>query len=80
MLPAAEVASENTDTAAAALQQAKSLRQRAQSLLAKKIEVSDAEEIRVLMGQSLQAVEQKDWGSLAGCNERMSDVLFYLED
>ena len=73
---AATPASEDGDRV---LAEARDLRRRARALLDAVDEV-DAEELRSLIEESRKAVSSGDRERLAGLNESLSDMLFYLED
>ena len=62
------------------LASAKDLRKRAEALLTKTINTEDAGEIRDLIHQSAEAIKDRDWNGLAAHNEKLSDLVFYLED
>lgn len=59
---------------------AKDLRKRAEALLTRNIDASDAEEIRTLVHASANAIKERDWDTLSEKNEALGDLLFYLED
>jgi molecular chaperone DnaK len=59
---------------------AKDLRKRAEVLLQKGVTEEDANEIRDLLKQSAEAVKAHDHEKLSALNERLSDIVFYLED
>ncbi len=59
---------------------AKSLRQRAESLLGKGLSDDDAGEIRRLLDLIGTAIGSQDWSSLGKHSDALGDVLFYLED
>ena len=59
---------------------AKDLRKRGEAMLAKTINPDDAEEIRGLIHQSAEAIANHRWKSLAESNDKLSDLVFYLED
>jgi molecular chaperone DnaK len=59
---------------------AKSLRRRAESLLARGLSDADTVEIRSLLETSSAAITHRDWPTLRECGDKLSDVLFYLED
>lgn len=58
---------------------AKALRKRAEGLLSG-VNEEDAAELSSLLEQSRQAIAAQDWETVAGLNESLSDMLFYLED
>lgn len=58
---------------------AKELRKRAEKLLAAS-DHEDSAEIRGLLEKSFKAISEKDFEGLAGINESLEDMLFYLED
>ncbi|OQW98714.1 MAG: heat-shock protein Hsp70 [Desulfobacteraceae bacterium A6] len=58
---------------------AKGLRKRAEGLLSG-VNEEDAAELSSLLEQSRQAIAAQDWETVAGLNESLSDMLFYLED
>ena len=62
------------------LNTAKDLRKRGEALLLKDLSPQDAEEIRQLVQQSAQAVSESNWATLKERNDKLSDLLFYLED
>jgi molecular chaperone DnaK len=62
------------------LASAKSLRRRAEAVLAGQISPSDAAEIRALLDASSGAITRRDWAALQEADDKLSDVLFYLED
>jgi molecular chaperone DnaK len=62
------------------LANAKNLRKRADALLAKNISDGDAMEIRGLVQESVAAIGSRQYEELAGLNDKLSDLLFYLED
>lgn len=62
------------------LASAKSLRRRAEALLARGVSESDAGEIRSLLDASASAISHRDWPSLQENDDKLSDMLFYLED
>lgn len=59
---------------------AKSLRQRAESLLGKGLSDDDTGEIRRLLDLIGTAIGSQDWSSLGKHSDALGDVLFYLED
>ena len=59
---------------------AKDLRKRSETLLKNHPAEGDAHEIRELIQQIGTAIKDRDWKSLAGKNDTLSDLLFYLED
>jgi molecular chaperone DnaK len=62
------------------LASAKSLRRRADSILAAGIAQSDEAEIRTLLETSSAAIAKQDWPTLKDADDKLSDLLFYLED
>jgi len=62
------------------LASAKSLRLRAEALLERGVSDSDAAEIRRLLDSSSASVTSRDWPALKDADDKLSDVLFYLED
>lgn len=62
------------------LASAKSLRRRAEALLARGVSEADTREIRSLIEASAAAISHRDWATLGECDDKLSDVLFYLED
>jgi molecular chaperone DnaK len=62
------------------LRTAKDLRKRAEALLQKGVSDEDASEIRDLLKQSAEAVKMHDSGKLSTLSDRLSDIIFYLED
>ncbi len=77
--PEAGVAEASLD-AEALLAAAKDLRKRGDALLQKKINPEDAAEIQALIHQTADAIRDRDWTALAGKNDTLSDLVFYLED
>jgi molecular chaperone DnaK len=63
-----------------ALASAKSLRQRAEAILRSGVSASDAEAIRQLLEESSIAVVAGDTQALGRIDDKLSDILFYLED
>ncbi|HOF05212.1 MAG TPA: Hsp70 family protein [Syntrophales bacterium] len=61
------------------LDQAKSLRKRAEKLLPAAGE-EDAGELKDLLEKSRRAISVQDWQSVSELNESIADLLFYLED
>jgi len=61
------------------MSRAKSLRKRAEGVLSS-VNEEDAAELRSLLEQNLQAIARREWETLSGLNESLSDMLFYLED
>ncbi len=59
---------------------AKDLRKRGEALLAKNVNDDDAREIRDLIHASAGAITGRDWGHLTEMNDKLSDLVFYLED
>jgi molecular chaperone DnaK len=59
---------------------AKNLRKRADSLLQKNLNESDATEIRRLVHESGAAIAARQYRELEQLNDTLSDLLFYLED
>jgi molecular chaperone DnaK len=72
-----EDAEENPE---ALLATGKDLRKRAEALAEKGINEEDAAEIRRLVHESSRAIAEKQWMELAGLNDSLADLLFYLED
>ena len=70
----------SSEAPAGLLASAKSLRKRAQAILERGASESDAESIRTLLDTSAQAIRSRDWESLQDADDRLSDILFYLED
>ena len=62
------------------LASAKSLRRRAESIIESGVSDSDATEIRTLLDASSSAITRRDWPALKEADDKLSDVLFYLED
>lgn len=62
------------------LASAKSLRRRAEAILTREISPTDAAEIRALLDSSSTAITTRDWPALQEADDKLSDVLFYLED
>jgi molecular chaperone DnaK len=62
------------------LRTAKDLRKRAEALLQRGVGDEDASEIRDLLKQSAEAVKMHDIGKLSTLSDRLSDIIFYLED
>jgi len=77
--PPTDSQSPQADTQAL-LNTAKDLRKRGEALLEKNLSPEDAEEIRQLVHQSAQAISEGQWATLAQRNDKLSDLLFYLED
>jgi molecular chaperone DnaK len=59
---------------------AKDLRKRGEALVQKSVNPDDAKEIQDLIHQTAEAIKQGDWGSVTDFNDRLSDLLFYMED
>ncbi|MEO7083908.1 MAG: Hsp70 family protein [Gemmatimonadaceae bacterium] len=59
---------------------AKDLRKRGEALLSKNINDDDAREIRDLIHATAAAIAASDLNALAGHNDALSDLVFYLED
>jgi molecular chaperone DnaK len=62
------------------LRTAKDLRKRAEALLQTGVSEEDASEIRDLLKQSAEAVKTHEREKLSELNDRLSDIIFYLED
>ena len=62
------------------LASAKNLRLRAESLIERGVSESDSTEIRTLLNSSSAAITRRDWPALQEADDKLSDVLFYLED
>jgi hypothetical protein len=62
------------------LASAKSLRRRAEAILDRGVSETDTNEIRNLLATSSTAITHRDWPSLQEADDKLSDVLFYLED
>lgn len=62
------------------LASAKSLRRRAEALLERGVSDSDATEIRRLLATASAAITARSWAALQEADDKLSDVLFYLED
>jgi len=62
------------------LASAKSLRRRAEAILERGVSESDTTAIRTLLDASSAAIAQSDWPSLQDSDDKLSDILFYLED
>lgn len=62
------------------LASAKSLRRRAEALLERGVSDSDATEIRRLLDTASAAITARSWAALQEADDKLSDVLFYLED
>jgi molecular chaperone DnaK len=62
------------------LHTAKELRKRAEALLQKGVSEDDASEIHDLLKQSAEAVKVHEREKLSELNDRLSDIIFYLED
>jgi molecular chaperone DnaK len=56
------------------------LRKRAEGLAEKGANEEDTAEIRRLLNESSRAIAEKQWKELAGLNDSLADLLFYLED
>lgn len=86
LAPAAAATSEAGESEAAKessralLNTAKDLRHRGEALLQKNISPDDADEIRALLHQCTVAIKESDWATLAERTDKLSDLLFYLED
>jgi molecular chaperone DnaK len=59
---------------------AKSLRQRAEALLAAGVSEKDAADIRELLGGATSALKARQWSALRRHADSLSDIIFYLED
>ncbi len=59
---------------------AKDLRKRAETLIQKNVDLSDADEVRDLIHRSAEAIKNRDWNLLNKSNAALGDLLFYLED
>jgi len=75
-----EEGQEDQEDSAAILSSAKSLRRRADALVKKGINDSDAATIQKQLEDSTTAIQAKDWPSLSKLNDSLSDLLFYLDD
>lgn len=62
------------------LASAKNLRQRAMKILEGKISEADANSIREHLESISTAISNADWESLQNQQDKLSDILFYLED
>ncbi|MCX6874925.1 MAG: Hsp70 family protein [Verrucomicrobia bacterium] len=62
------------------LASAKSLRNRAEKLLARGVAESDAAAIRASLAEVAPAIEARDWRRLRHNLDALSDLLFYLDD
>jgi len=62
------------------LASAKSLRRRAEALLERGVSDSAATEIRRLLATASAAITARSWAALQEADDKLSDVLFYLED
>lgn len=62
------------------LASAKSLRSRAEKLVAQEISEADAIAIRTKLAAIPSAIEARDWSKLQSTLDALSDLLFYLED
>lgn len=56
------------------------LKKRTEALLSLEIDEDDKKELRDLIAESDAKLAEKDWDALSDCNDRLSDLLFYLED
>ena len=75
--------SEEADSGAdseALLVTARDLRKRAEELLKKGIKPDDATEIETLIRLSTEAIPRQDWPALEDQCNKLSDLIFYLED
>ena len=75
--------SEEADSGAdseALLVTARDLRKRAEELLKKGIKPDDATEIETLIRLSTEAIPRQDWPALQDQCNKLSDLIFYLED
>jgi molecular chaperone DnaK len=59
---------------------AKSLRRRAEALLERGVAEADAADLRTRLSTLATTIQQADWPSLTTQTDKLSDVLFYLED
>jgi molecular chaperone DnaK len=64
----------------ALLRTAKDLRKRAEALLQRGVSEDDASEIRDLLKRSAEAVKTHDRERMNSLSDRLSDLIFYLED
>lgn len=63
-----------------ALVTAKDLRRRAEAILQKSLTPEDTQEVKQLLHESATAIRDQDWDTLETLNDRLADLLFYLED
>ena len=59
---------------------ARSLRQRAEALLATGLADKDATDIRRLLSEATSALKARQWSTLQRHADSLSDIIFYLED
>jgi molecular chaperone DnaK len=62
------------------LASAKTLRQRAETLMAKGLSEKDTADIANNLASTATAIQSRDWPTLKTLTETLSDILFYLED
>ncbi len=62
------------------LASSKNLRRRAESLLKTGVNEADTASIQNLLAASSAAITQRDWPTLQEADDRLSDILFYLEE
>ncbi|MDB6133011.1 MAG: dnaK 1 [Verrucomicrobiales bacterium] len=65
---------------AALLATAKSLRRRAEAALATGLSPRDQGDIQTMLETVSSAIQNRDWSNLESITDRLSDLLFYLED
>ena len=66
--------------AASLLASAKSLRKRAEKLLKRGVPETDATAIHANLAEIAPAIKSRDWTELQTCLNKLSDLLFYLDD
>ena len=59
---------------------ARSLRQRAEALLATGLTDKDSTDIRRLLTEATAALKARQWSALQRYADSLSDIIFYLED
>lgn len=74
------IRTEAAGDSASLLASAKSLRSRAEKLLAGGVAESDAVAIRASLADVAPAIEEREWRRLQVTLDTLSDLLFYLED
>lgn len=69
-----------SEAPAGLLASAKSLRRRADAILDRGVTETDADQIRAELAASATAIQQRQWSILQSSTDKLSDLLFYLED